>query len=167
MSANHGERIDDHVRDTLARQFPGFEISPAEIPDIASALIGQIGFHTKSGVGSLGIVANPQTVRSLAPDIGGRKLDLTDWIGELANQTLGSVKIDLGTSMSRIVSSTQIVLRDACIRVCRSDSVRTFHLEHGEHDLGIWIDLTDVEIHAGSLEPTPVPEATGNGALFF
>lgn len=127
--------------------FPEFELAECAVASTGPTLTGLVGFTGPLLNGSLGLMASEEILLKTAPtDV---EFDARDWIGELANQALGRIKIAMLRSGLEIHASTPVVMSGASLRVARSDHVRTFVLRHVNDVIHLWIDYAP----AGEIDP--------------
>jgi len=133
-------------------------------------LVAVIGFSGSQARGVIGLSATPDVIRALYPredsrdDLG--EAELADWTGELANQLLGRLKLDLMRRGVQLWMATPVVLRGVSVHVASSrTAVRKFRFDVDAGVFWAWLDLTLDE--SVDLESN---ETTGPGAgdmLFF
>lgn len=161
------EWLDEVVRNNVLELFPEFVLADCAVASSGPALTALIGFSGPVLVGALGLIGAEASLAKTAPD--DVKFDAHDWVGELANQALGRVKIALLRAGVEIQASTPVVLRGISVSVMRTEQVRTFVLEHADGAIHLWVDYTPrIELQPGDLTPIESDEILDAGeALFF
>lgn len=149
----------------LQSQYPGFSATPKNLEMTQQKLVGQIGFRSLGGLGSIGIVGDASDLPMCG--VQPEEIDYEDWIGELANQTVGRLKRETLPALRDVAVTTPVVLRSVQLSVADGSGTRVFELHNETQSFWIWFDLSAVDLDA-TPEPEPEnPMPAGDSLLFF
>jgi CheY-specific phosphatase CheX len=136
-------------------------------------LVAVVGFSGDDARGVLGLSAPSELLEQLHPATAAGETptpdQLRDWAGELSNQLLGRLKIELRPYGVRFWVATPVVLRGVIVRIMNAshENLHKYTLtSHGER-IRVWLDLTLEEgKHLQLVEEESDTALTGN-ILFF
>ena len=111
-------------------------------------LVAVVGFSGDDTRGVLGVSAPPELLEQFHPTTSAGESpspeQLRDWAGELANQLLGRLKIELRPYGVRFWVATPVVLRGVIVRIMNAshEHIHKYTLTSNGERIRVWLDLT-------------------------
>ncbi|MEM9615108.1 MAG: hypothetical protein AAF962_02095 [Actinomycetota bacterium] len=146
------------IKQSLERQFPGFEVSVVDDAKTSGSFVGIVGVRGPGEIGSGGVAASAPVLCALVTDVPETELNMLDWAGELANHMLGRVKLALGPRARSLRASSPVVLPHASMAFTSTDTLYLFELRNGDHHFIAWFDLD-----LGDADPNTCAEEDPDG----
>ncbi len=146
-------------------------LDPGEAGNLNMAAV--LGFSSDKVQGAVGLLATEPVVEHTfenATGVKGDRRDVEDWLGELSNQLLGRIKIELLRYDINIYLATPVVLRGVELNVggSQEDGVYKASFTSEKGGLCVWVDARHEPDLA--LEEIPQEEEVseeGDGLFFF
>ena len=145
--------IDEVVVATVVALFDAYDVEVKAQPDFREPakevprLAGIIGFTSAQLRGSIVLCSSVVAVEATGQTAAGDISAIRDWMGELANQLLGRIKLKLlrygivlNLSTPVVVSGIEMSVHEAC-----PDGLKIYHFDHSGGPLTVMMDVSFAE----------------------